>query len=293
MSDAELLRQQLDTSFGDGPGHRPIGDRLDAGRRARRQRRRRALPGSATSNVAAGAIALIAVRPQGPGGGVGPDPEPPSTSASPIPVMMLVAPARFVSSSSKPVLYLYGRMFRSSRDVTVLATYGMIDISTHPRGGAIVRVGKKTSWVALAGNQPRAVAVERDGSYDLEAFRSWAQSEVALLSGQQALAATAPGGYRPPLPEQDSPAEFSQGQLVAKPGNSIVQRARHPLANEVAVRRCDDQAARVRTPSGDWFVLGDDCPDGGALYFEPVGVRADSLTAWLIRVHRVQDTFEY
>jgi hypothetical protein len=293
MSDTELLREQLDASFGDGPAHRAIGERLEAGRRARRQRRRGVLTGSAMSIAAALAIALVALHPQGAGGGVGPDPVPPSTSATPIPVRMLVAPPRFVGADTMPVLYLYGRMFRSGHDVTVLVTYGMIDISTHPRGGAIVRVGKKISWVALAGNQPHAVAVERDGSYDVEAFRTWAQSEVALLSGQQALAATAPGGYRPPLPAQDSPAIFSQGRLVARPGNTIVQRERHPLANEVAVRRCDDQAARVRTPSGDWFVLGDDCPDGGALYVEPAGVRADTLTAWLIRVHRVQDAFEY
>ena len=49
---------------------------------------------------------------------------------------------------------------------------------------------------------------------------------------------------------------------------------------------------RIHTGAGDWFVLGDNCPNGGgSLYSERVGVRADTLSSWLVQVKRVQDAY--
>jgi hypothetical protein len=207
-------------------------------------------------------------------------------------VHLLVAPARFVHADTPPVLYLYGRMFRRDRDVTVLATYGEIDVARHPQGGAIVRVGGRIQWVLVVGNEPERLDEQREAPYDYQAFMAWARAEFAVMSGRMALAATAPGPYAPPLTDDESPAGFDGDLLVAKPGGSVVQRIRHPVADDRAVLPCHDQAVRVHTPAGDWFVLGYECPVQTALYSERVGVRADTLSTWLVQVKKAQDEFE-
>jgi hypothetical protein len=288
------LGERLEQSIGDGPPHRPLEDRLAAGRRAVRRRRRRVTLGAAVA-LAVLAVGPVLLRPStGAGAGIDyPTPFPtPTTADVPTPVHLLVAPPRFVRPDTPPVLYLYGRMFRRDRDVTVLATYGEIDVARHPQGGAIVRVGGRTSWVAVVGNEPERIDEQRKAPYDYQAFMSWAASEFSVMSGRMALAATAPGAYMPPVTDDESPAGYDGDLLVAKPGGTVVQRIRHPRADDLAVLPCHDQAVRVHTSAGDWFVLGYDCRLQGALYSERVGVRADTLSSWLVRVKRVQDAFE-
>jgi hypothetical protein len=288
------LQERLDASFDEGPPHRPVEERLAAGRRAVRRRRGTATTGAAVA-LAVLAVGPVLLRPAaGGGGGIElPLPLPtPTTTAAPTPVHLLTAPARFVHADTPPVLYLYGRMFRRDRDVTVLATYGEIDVARHPQGGAIVRIGSQTRWVLVVGNEPERLDEQREAPYDYQAFMGWARAEFAVMSGRLALAATAPGPYSPPLSDNESPAGYDGDLLVAKPGGSVVQRIRHPVVDELAVLSCHDQAVRVRTPGGDWFVLGYDCPEQGALYSERVGVRADTLSSWLVQVKRVQDEFE-
>jgi hypothetical protein len=212
-------------------------------------------------------------------------------SATPIPVTLLVPPKRFLRPDSPPVFYLYGRMFKRDPGVTVLTMFGTPEPSADPRGGAIVRVGDVTSWVVTVGDEPQALTVQRPGPYDLDAFRAWQLAQQDVLAARLALAATAPGGYRTPVADDDSPATFLGDRLVAKPGGEIVQRISHPRVDPNAVLPCHAQAVRVRTDGVDWFVLGYDCADGGALYSEPAGVRSDSLTDWLVRVRRVQGRF--
>jgi hypothetical protein len=287
------LRQRLDASFGEGPAHRPVEERLTAGRRAVRRRRRVAVAGAAAGLVVLALLPVLLRPGTGGGGGIGPDPVPsPSTTAAPGHVHLLVAPPRFVHADTPPVLYLFGRMFRRDRGVDVLATYGEVDVAAHPQGGAIVRVDGRTWWVLVVGNEPERLDQEREAPYDYQAFMAWASPEFAVMSGRLALAATAPGRYEPPVLDEDSPAGFAGDLLVAKPGGTVVERIRHPRADRRAVLACHDQAVRVHTSTGDWFVLGYDCPTGGAVYSERVGVRADTLASWLVRVKRVQGVFE-
>jgi hypothetical protein len=285
------LGERLEAGIGEEPPHRPVEDRLAAGRRALRRRHRLVAVGVVAA--AAVALGLLLLRPaDGPGGGIDPPLPTPSRTDSPTPVHLLVAPPRYVHAGTPPVLYLYGRMFKRDHDVTVLATYGEIDTSTrHPQGAAIVTVGGRTSWVAVAGDEPERLDAQREAPYDYQLFVSWAQLTLPLLSGHLALAATAPGPYRPPVSEDDSPAAYSGNRLSARPGGTVVQRVRHPLANAQAVPPCHAQAVRVHTGAGDWFVLGFDCHSVGGLYAEPVGVRARSLSSWLARVKRAQDDF--
>jgi hypothetical protein len=130
------LQERLDASFDEGPPHRPVEERLAAGRRAVRRRRGTATIGAAVA-LAVLAVGPVLLRPAaGGGGGIElPLPLPtPTTTAAPTPVHLLTAPARFVHADTPPVLYLYGRMFRRDRDVTVLATYGEIDVEPDPVG---------------------------------------------------------------------------------------------------------------------------------------------------------------
>jgi hypothetical protein len=287
------LRERLDASFGEGPGHRPLEDRLAAGRRALR-RRRRLVTFAAAFGLAALTLAPVVLRPAtDEGGGIIPDPVPsPSTTAAPGHVHLLIAPPRYVHADTPPVLYLFGRMFRRDRGVDVLATYGEVDVAVHPQGGAIVRVGSRIRWVLVVGNEPERLDEQREAPYDYPAFMEWASSEFAVMSGRLALAATAPGRYAPPVPDEDSPAAYDGDLLVAKPGGTVVERIHHPRADRSAVPSCHDQAVRVHTSSGDWFVLGFDCPTQGALYSERAGVRAATLSSWLAQVQRVQGAFE-
>lgn len=289
------LLEPLETGFADEPPHRPVAERLDAGRRAVRRRRRIAVTATALV-LSAAAFGPVVLRPAGGAGGGGIDPPTPGPTQAdpplPTPVHLLVAPPRYVSAGTPPVLYLFGRMYRRDRDVTVLATYGEIDVSTgHPRGAAIVRVGGHTEWVVVVGNEPERLSAERPEAYNYQLFMGWAQLEFPMLSGHLALAATAPGPYRPPVSDQDSPAGFDGDLLVAKPGGTIVQRIRHPLANAQSVPPCHAQAVRLHRSDQDWFVLGFDCRGLTGLYSEPVGVRAGSLTTWLALVKRAQDEY--
>ncbi len=289
------LRERLATGFGDGPAHTPVEEHLVAGRRALRRRRRLTAAGTVTALALAG-LGSVVLRPAEGAGGGGPDnPTPlptPTTTALPTPVHLLVAPARYVAADTPPVLYLYGRMFRRDRDVTVLATFGEIDVAPHPQGGAIVRVGGATSWVLVVGNEPERLDVQREAPYDYQAFMAWARSQFGAMSGRLALAATAPGPYRPPVSDAASPAAYDGDRLVAKPGGTVVRRDAHPLVDRSAVPACHAQAVRVHTAAGDWFVLGYDCAGQGALYSEPVGVRADTLSSWLVQVRHAQDEYE-
>lgn len=243
------------------------------------------------------AVGPVLLRPAGSAGGGGidnPTPLPtPTTTVLPEPVHLLVAPARYVSADTPPVLYLFGRMFRRDRGVTVLATFGEIDSDPHPQGGAIVRTGGTTEWVLVVGNEPERLVVERAAPYDYAAFMGWAVNAFPALAGRLALAATAPGPYRPPVSDDASPAAYDGDRLVAKPGGTVVQRVDRPPVDRLAVPPCNDQAVRVHTGSGDWFVLGYDCNGQGALYSEKVGVRADTLSAWLVQVKRAQDAYEH
>jgi hypothetical protein len=177
--------------------------------------------------------------------------------------------------------------------VTVLATFGEIDVARHPQGGAIVRVGGRTLWVLVVGNEPERLYELRVAPYDYPGLMSWAAQEFPVMSGRLALAVTAPGPYLPPVSDDESPAAFSGDRLVAKPGGTVVQRIQQPIVDPRAVRPCHDQAVRVHTTTADWFVLGYQCSQGGAIYSEPVGVRAESLSAWLVEVKKAQGAFEH
>jgi hypothetical protein len=287
------LRDRLDAGFADEPPHRLMQDRIAAGRRSLRRRRRRLLASGAAAIVVL-AVGVVLVRPSdgGAGGGIDPPTPLPTTPDTPTPVHLLVAPPRYVRADTPPVLYLYGRMFKRDRNVRVLATYGQIDVSSsHPHGAAIVRDDGRTWWVAVAGNEPERLVVQREAPYNYQLFMGWAQLNFPLLSGHLALAATAPGPYAPPVSDADSPAEFSDHLLVAKPGGEVVERIRDPLANAQAVPPCHRDAVRVTYHGAEWFVVGFDCRGLSSLYSERAGVRADSLSSWLAQVKRVQDAF--
>jgi hypothetical protein len=286
------LVELLEACLGEGPPHRSVEERLAAGRRAVR-RRRRAGTAAVVVMVAALGLTPVLARTASTAGGGGHHQTPtPSPIAIPGHVRLFVAPPRYVEPDTPPVLYLFGRMFRRDRSVEVLAAAGDVDQADHPRGAAIVRVGDRTTWVIVAGNEPDRISEQVAAPYDYHDFTTWALGRFASMTGHLALSATAPGPFAPPVLDADSPAAYAGPLLLAKPGGTVVQRIRNPVRNRNAVPGCDAQAVRVHTGSGDWFVLGDDCEDGYAsLYTERAGVRADTLATWLVRVKKAQDEF--
>jgi hypothetical protein len=290
------LSAQLDASFGDGPAQTPAVERLAAGRSA--MRRRRVVSVGAVTTLAVLAMGPVLLRthgaPGGGGGGGGYNPPSPTATAPPTVVHLLVAPPSYVAAGAPPVVYLDGRMFRRDRGVTVLATFGDVDQADHPRGAAIVRVGGSTSWVMVAGDEPKSISQQSDEPYDYNAFMTWASGLFYPATGRLALAATAPGAYAPPVSDADSPAVYQGNLLVARPGGTVLQRMRDPVRDANAVPPCHPQAVRIHTADGDWFVLGDNCPNGrGSLYSERAGVRADTLSSWLVQVKRAQGAYVY
>jgi DNA-directed RNA polymerase specialized sigma24 family protein len=173
-----------DVLAGDEPAHQPVEEHLDAGRRAVRRRRRVALTSSALVLVAvASSPVLFGGSGGGAGGGIDLPTPPPNAADTPTLVHLLVAPPAFVHAGSPPVFYLYGRLFKRSREVEVLATYGEIDVSSgRPQGAAIVRDGGQTTWIALAGNQSRGVVAQRAAPYDYRRFMDWAQQQLPILT---------------------------------------------------------------------------------------------------------------
>jgi hypothetical protein len=176
------LLDPLEAGFADEPPHRPVAERLGSGRRAVRGRRRLAVTTAAVV-LGLAAVSLAVLRPAGGAGGGGIDPPTPGPVRPDTPltqVHLLVAPPRYVGADTPPVLYLYGRMFKRDRDVTVLATFGEIDVSAHrPRGAAIVRVDGHTEWVAVVGNGPEPWSAQRAQAYDYQLFMAWAERRFA------------------------------------------------------------------------------------------------------------------
>lgn len=159
----------------------PVTESLMAGQRIVRRRRRQAAWVAAATVLAVVAVSpLLLPRTNDPPSGVDDGiPRPAQTRMPPQgTVHLLTAPAADVAAHTPPVLYLFGRMFRRDRGVTVLATYGEIDHAIHPRGGAIVRTGNRTFWVALVGNEPGRLVRQREAPYDYPAFMAWARSQI-------------------------------------------------------------------------------------------------------------------
>lgn len=102
MSHPELLREEIDRSFGDGPAHRPVELRVDAGRRALRRRR------VAATAAALGVLAVLGI------GYAAVSPGPSGRAAGEVAVDPTPSPAQDPSPTSEP--WSQGETVRYSDD---------------------------------------------------------------------------------------------------------------------------------------------------------------------------------
>lgn len=204
MDSGTDIRQHLDTCFGDGPAHRPVGDRLSAGRRVVRNRRGAVgLTALATAGILAStgwaltgvrgtsttgsflgtpddsALPVLGANATPPGCLIDVlDPVPARRAAPPVPGDPAVAWTYTVhcdKSDMPPIVFLGGVLYRATEDVRV----DRLIEPAGPAGGtaaaAVVEVGGQTQWVfteADQGNLTHVTAPSPEG----QTFAEWAAS---------------------------------------------------------------------------------------------------------------------
>jgi hypothetical protein len=281
------LHDRLDLSFGEGPEHRPVSDRLLAGRRSLRRRR------AATGLVAVGAVTVVAVAPAALGarhhgrGAGGDDGRTAVSSRSEHAIELPVAPRAQVDSSTAPLVILHGTLFRRDRSVTVVRLQ-RLHVGKEPAAAAVVHLGKTVRWVLVVGSPTEGLSVTSPPHLQGVAFPAWveAQKPSRSLLGQGAT-----DGVPGVIAREQSPVRFAGERLAAKAGATITQRLEHPAYSDQAIPPgCAVEAVAVSDADGDFYVLGYTCPDGTwDLFTEPAGQRADTLAAWLDAVKAAQD----
>ena len=273
------LRDHLDSSFGDGPAHRHMDDRLVAGRRALRRRR------TTTVTGAAAVAAVLALSPSAVAHLHG-APEPvQATEAGG--VDLPVAPAGRTHPGTLPLLFVHGTLYR--RDASVTVERLLRPVGHQQRSAAaVVTSDGVTTWVYV---EPDPAAGHLSAPADRGTLAAWARE-------QQRAAATAPTSIAPghtyasaPIPREDAPVRWSGDHLTARPGTTITQRIADPAYSSKAVpASCTVRAVAAAADGTDYFVLGYTCPDGTwDLFTETAGARADTLSGWLDAVKAAQD----
>ena len=278
------LHEHLETSFGDGPAHRPVDDRLVAGRRALRRRRTATTGGAA---VVAAALALTPAAVSHLHGASDPAQlTGPTAPTADLPIDLPVAPAGRVGPTSLPLVVLHTALYRRDGSVQVLRLIQPA-VPGHPlTAAAVVTVDGARRWVFVAGREQAGRLSDPVPGTTLVA---WARRQLPASHDTT----IAPGHTyaENPIPRADSPVRWSGDTLAAKPGTTITQRIADPAYSTHAVpASCTTRAVAATADGTDYFVLGYTCPDGTwDLFTETAGARADTLTAWLDAVKAAQD----
>ena len=235
------LQQEIESSFGDGPAHRPVEDRLAAGRAAVRRRR-------VTGAVAAGAVvavlgATFAVAAPGadrPGGEVATDP---TTDAGPTQAPKVKQePQDQLIGDAPAELTPDGLVLRDGARVIRQVTNPMGHTSPQKQSlGLVVEHDGRRYWMLLESDPRGASSVYDDAGRTFPTFDLWLADMVALQKGEPLLALVA----------------FDQGEtLVPEDGVEILDQRPSPDMPEGFAGPDDRTAvAMVRWQGERWFVL--------------------------------------
>jgi hypothetical protein len=271
------LQDLLETSFGEGPAHRPIDERLLAGRRALRRRR------IVATGATAAAVAALVLTPLAAGRLHGSPEQLPVTRPSQSPIDLPIAPAARVDQGSLPLLFLHGTLYRRDSTVTVERLIRPVDRGRPHTAAALLSIEGVPAWVYAAGSSAGHLSAPEGGT----TLADWAQQQLHDTT------TIAPGHTYAdnPITREHSPVAFDGDRLVAKPGARITERIDDPAYSSSAIpSSCTARAAAVTDAGTDLFVLGYTCPHGAwDLFTEAAGPRADSLPAWLAAVKAAQD----
>lgn len=247
------LTDELESSFVDEPAHRPVEQRILAGRRLVRRRR-----------ISTGAVAVALVAVLGAGyAAVGPDgnraADPPIADRKDDPVEK--------EPDADPLLEESGVMVSGEGELQVAADVEIIETVPNPDGygkpgeayGVAYRQDGKTRW---------ALVDPGGGSYE-EAFRSfptfadWLADQVALQRGEPTLALV----------------RFGDGEeLLPLEGVEILQQTGDiDLGPSFAGPRDRTAVAEVTYAGERWYVLAREVPGSGIQYF-PTAASVSKLT---------------
>ena len=213
------LMEEIDRSFGDGPGHPPLEQRIGAGRRALARRRAGAVV-AVVAVVAVAGVGYAALTPSAPGraGEVATAPQSPDPT-----------PAQVPWEDDVPVRYLDGELQVRPGVVVHEHIENPYDFEKPRMSDAFdLTFEGQRQWVIIDG---------RPGAYGLSSSvpsNGWAS--FADYVADQAGANVARGGWPATLRLTD------QGTVVASPGSEVLQRTDDP--------RLGDSFAPPGTPTG-------------------------------------------
>lgn len=267
----------IDRSFGDGPGHLPLDDRLTAGRRALARRRAASVAGAAAvvAVVAFGSWAASG----GPDSSARPDPGPATRSASPSPTPSTDETADDPSDGPTPLTRQERRELFAGGAHAAYDAWGRLVIKhgwevtqriPNPMGydlpsrsvGLEVTNGGNAEWVLvtredLGGGDYAGGAswVAAGGSF--ATLELWVQDQVAIQ--ERSSNATGPGA--------DLVRMTAGGRLVANGDSEVVQQVANPDVPGFAEAGDPTAAAEVRDGDQVWFVLARHVAGGDPEYY--------------------------
>ena len=256
-----LLQDEIERSFGDGPAHRPVEDRLTAGKRV--VRRRRATTAAAALAVVAvvGASYSVAEGVDGDGAGA-------------------VASQREAGEDPNDEMFADGQLATyDAGEIVIRPGVQVVRTVENPMGltppatsvGLVLEYRGETTWTLMDwqmdGKTAGSGTTSDVAGTSFSTFDLWLDDAVALWAGEPTLA----------LVRFDA-----DGSLSPLDGVELLeQRAEPAMPRSFAAPREETAVARV-TWNGDlWFVLARRLPgyEQNAEYFPTESVVADGATS--------------
>lgn len=257
-----LLQDEIERSFGDGPAHRPVDDRLQAGRRAVRRRR-------ATTAVAALAVVAVVGASYSVVEGVGGD-----GAGS-------VASQGEAGEDPNDEMFMEGQLATyDAGEIVIRPGVQVVRKVENPLGftppdtsvGLVLEYRGETTWMLMDwstdGRTAGGGATSEVAGRDFSAFDLWLDHQVRFYkSNGRGLELVAFDG---------------SGALTAsEPGVDVLeQRAEPAMPRSFAAPREETAVARVTWNGDPWFVLARRLPgyEQHAEYFPTESVVADGAT---------------
>lgn len=272
------ISEQIETSFGEGPAHRPLEDRLSAGRRARR-RRKGAEGVAAIAGVAVLGLAAYAIAPGGSPDSAKDPGFTNQTSGSPT-TTPTTSPTG--AAASEPL----GESMWAEYDTdgNVVLADGVTELQRvpnplglqHPEksvGLEVERNGKRV-WMLLEYSEKGSAASSDPAQKSFATLQQWLDHQVALQTGG----------------EQVQFVKFGAGEtLEPLPGVTIVQQRPDPGMGDRFAGPGDRTAvAEVRVDGATWFVLARQVGGGTPEYFPTAAIAGRQTLAEFLEYARGQ-----